>query len=295
MNLSGMYLDDTRAVLQVKGDDARGFLQGLVSNDMGKVVPGRGIFAALLTPQGKIITDFFVAAHDGTFLIDVSKERAADLLRRLTLYRLRAKIAISDLSSTHASALAMGELPAPPEGVEIFPDPRDAALGQRLMGPRAALLHLVAAAPPLDLAAHERLRITRHVPASGDLEPERFFLLDVNFEETHGVDFRKGCYVGQEVTSRMKHRASTRKRLVAILGHGHGHAQTPPPGTPVMAADHAIGELRSAAITASGYVALAQLRLDHLADAIAAGTPLTCGGNRIEVDKDEWWRAVLPA
>lgn len=287
MALSGIHLDDTRAVLAVSGETARAFLQGLVSNDMTKVAPGKGIYAALLTPQGKLITDFFVTEHDGAFLLDVPANRAADLEKRLTLYRLRAKLTLSNLSATHAVACLMGATPDTAEGIAIFADPRDAALGSRLIGPRSALTARVEESP-LDATALERLRIARHVPSSAELEPDKFFLLDINFEEANGVDFRKGCYVGQEVTARMKHRASARKRLLTVsLG------AVAAPGTPVLAGDHAIGELRSCLPDGTGAIGLALLRLDRLREAEVTQTKLTCDGNRIEVARDDWWRSLV--
>lgn len=287
MALSGIHLDDTRAVLAVSGETARAFLQGLISNDMARVAPGKGIFAALLTPQGKLITDFFVTEHEGAFLLDVPATRAADLEKRLTLYRLRAKLTIANLSATHAVACLLGAPPEASPALAIFADPRDPALGFRIIGPREEL-EAGESRQKLDPAAIEQLRIARHVPSSRELEPDRFFLLDINFEEANGVDFRKGCYVGQEVTARMKHRASARKRLVTV--HLAAMAE---PGTPVLAGDHAIGELRSAVPVASGAIGLALLRLDRLREAEVTQTTLTCGGNRIEVAPDDWWRSLV--
>lgn len=287
MAISGIHLDETRAVLAVSGETARAFLQGLVSNDMAKVAPGRGIFAALLTPQGKLITDFFVTEHDGAFLIDVAAARAADLEKRLTLYRLRAKIGLADLSATHAVACLMGAVPDGAAQLASFADPRDAALGFRVIGPRPELAAL-AATKPMEASVIERLRIARHVPSSRELEPDKFFLLDINFEEANGVDFRKGCYVGQEVTARMKHRASARKRLLTV------HLDTAAaPNTPILAGELAIGELRSSMKDGDRFIGLAHLRIDRLSEAQSESLPLTCGGNRIEVAQDDWWRSLV--
>ena len=177
--------------------------------------------------------------------------------------------------------------------IAAYDDPRDGALGKRLIGPHALVAEMSARLPALEGAAHERLRMTRHVPGSADLEPGKFFPLDLNFEEANGVDFRKGCYVGQEVTSRMKHRASARKRLVTV----HLDAAAAP-GTPILAGDHAIGELRAIGPGAPGGPAstgLALVRLDRLIEARDEARPLTCGANRIEVDADDWWQPLVRA
>ena len=228
-----------RAVLAVTGPEAAPFLQGLVTNDVTKVSPGSSAYAALLTPQGKIITDFIVhAAPDGLHL-DVPATHAADLLKRLKLYRLRAKIGLDDISQAYAvyaffpPMSSPGEVAAKPaEGPP--PDPRLPALGGRWVAPADSVT------PDAALADWHRHRLALGVPDSADTEGQ--FALDANLEELHGLDFKKGCYVGQEVTARMKHKAAPRRRLVPVAFEG----DLPPPGTRLTdAAGAEIGELKA--------------------------------------------------
>jgi folate-binding protein YgfZ len=194
-------IEDSRTIWTLTGKDAVPFLQGLVSNDMRPLETGPGIvWTALLTPQGKYLADFFVIRlSDGKLLIDIASGLAADTLRRLTLYRLRAdvQIAVSDLKVTRG-------LGTPPGGA--LPDPRHPALGWRLY----------AAAPlPMPEVDWNRIRVDNLIPESGvELIPDETYILEAGFERLHGVDFRKGCYVGQEVTARMKHKTELRKGLV---------------------------------------------------------------------------------
>ena len=252
-----------RAVLAVMGDTAADFLQGLVTNDVTKLNPGSGTYAALLTPQGKIITDFLVHAIEGGFHLDVPATHAADLLKRLKLYRLRAPVALEDLSATHAVFASFpppsftGEVAAKPTE-RANPDPRLHALGARWIAPAVSLT------PDADLADYHIHRLALGVPDSADTEGQ--FALDANLEELHGLDFKKGCYVGQEVTARMKHKAAPRRRLARIVLDG----PVPAPGTRLTdAGGTEIGDLR----TGLGSVAIASVRLDRL----AAGAGLSAG------------------
>lgn len=251
-----------RAVISVGGAGARDFLQGLVTNDMAACAPGRPIYAALLTPQGKILHEFLVHERDGAFLIDCAAATAADLEKRLTMYRLRAKI---DIARRGDLAVAAGT----DAGV---PDPRLAALGTR---------EIVSGGSPSDgTAAYHTRRLALGVPDSADLPPDTVFALDAGLEELNGVSFKKGCYVGQEVTARMKHRATARRRIIVADVEG----QLPPQGTPITAGGKEIGTLA----TGLGSRALALVRLDRWDEAKAANMPITANGQNVTLTKPEW-------
>ena len=256
-------VDTRRALLRVEGADARPFLQGLVTNDVTRLAPGRAVYAALLSPQGKYLFDFLlVEAGDGAVLVDVAADRAAALLQRLSLYKLRRAVTVTAAEGLGV-ALVWGEAPA--TAALAVPDPRDPALGWRLYAadPLAALAE--AGATPATFADYDTLRLTRAVPETGtDLVPDETYILEAGFERLHGVDFRKGCYVGQEVTARMHHKTELRKGLLPVRVEG----TPPPPGTPVLMADgRAAGTLHSA-IDGLG---LAHLRFDRLDGPLMAG------------------------
>ena len=263
------FLED-RGVIRVSGPEAGAFLQGLVTNDVAALPIGGARFAALLSPQGKILFDFLVLrvpAQDGAaFLLDCAAALAADLAKRLGFYRLRAKVGIADESADHGVIAFWGEAPENAPGGFIYADPRDARLGHRAILPRAKAI----AVGEGDAAAYHAHRIALGVPEGGaDFAYGDAFPADANMDLLNGLDFEKGCYVGQEVVSRMRHRSSVRKRIVRLRLEG----EAPPPGTPVMAGGATLGVLGSSA----GGEALAMLRLDRLEEAIAAGTPAAVG------------------
>ena len=256
------FLDD-RGVLRVSGAEARGFLQGLFTCDVERVAPGNPAFGALLTPQGKIIVDFILTEQDDAFWLDVPATLAADLLKRLRLYRLRAQIELSDLSETLGVQAFWGQEP-PPAGAQ--PDPRHPGLGARLIAERATLVKT-----PGDRTAYEALRIACAIPQGGaDFAYGDAFPHEANMDLIGGVDFKKGCYVGQEVVSRVHHRGTARRRILTAELTG----PAPAPGTPVLAGETEVGVLCSTA----GAHALASIRLDKAEDAKTTGTPLTAGG-----------------
>jgi hypothetical protein len=236
-----------RALIEVVGADAATFLQGLITNDVAKAASGRAIYAALLTPQGKIIYAFIVAPTDGGYLIDCAKPQAADLVARLKKYKLRAKVTIAERPD-----LAVVASPTAIEG--SVADPRLAAMG--------FLSYEATPNAPDNSAAYNTHRIAQGVPEASDIAPETHFPLDCNFEELHGVDFDKGCYVGQELTARMKHRATARRRIMPV----EASAPLPPSGTPITLGTAELGEL----LGHTGTHGLALIRLDRLADATEA-------------------------
>ncbi len=255
------FLED-RGLVRVSGSEARGFLQGLFTCNLERVAPGAPGFGALLTPQGKILVDFIISQEGEAFWLDAPLTLAADLLKRLRLYRLRAQIDLTDMSEAMGVAAVWGE--AAPPGAE--PDPRQPGLGARLIGERAAL-----AALPDQRAAYEALRIACAVAKGGvDFAYGDTFPHEANMDLVGGVDFKKGCYVGQEVVSRVHHRNAARRRILPVKFD----APAPAPGTPVLAGEIEIGTLGS---SVAGH-GLASIRTDKAQDAAAAGTPLTAGG-----------------
>jgi tRNA-modifying protein YgfZ len=270
MHKKAAMLED-RGVISVSGADATSFLQGLLTNDVERLAPNDARYAALLTPQGKILFDMIVvralAGEEPSYLIDCTAAQAADLAKRLGFYKLRAKVAIADMSADRAVAAFWGaESPGVAEGV-LYADPRDPRLGWRAILPRP-----IAAAVGLEhVGEYEGLRIAAGTPKGGlDFAYADAFPHDANFDLLHGVDFDKGCYVGQEVVSRMKHRGTARKRVARVKLAG----PAPAPGTPVMDGELAVGSLGSS----SGREALAMLRIDRVEDASTAGRPLSAGG-----------------
>ncbi|BAM91460.1 putative glycine cleavage T protein [Bradyrhizobium oligotrophicum S58] len=274
--MKATFLDD-RGVVQVSGDDARKFLNGLFTTDVGKLHPGEARFGALLTPQGKIIVDFLVAQLPSTeagerFVLDCPRALAQALTDKLNLYKLRAKVAVANLSDQlGVSALWDGAVGTAIEA--SFIDPRHESLGTRVIAPQAALADIAArlGAEIVDSTVYEAHRIECSVPRGGlDFMYGDAFPHETNMDRLHGVDIGKGCYVGQEVVSRMHHRGTTRTRSAQVLLEG----ASPEPGTPITAGDKTIGTMGSAA----QHKGMALLRIDRAAEAIEAGTPLTAGG-----------------
>jgi folate-binding protein YgfZ len=283
-----------RGVIKVTGDVARKFLHGLVTADMLVLTPGTARFCALLTPQGKIIADFFVAealaAEGGGFFLDVPRALAATLVEKLNLYKLRAKVLIEDLSEILGVLVAWDDQDTTKDYTTkyglVYADPRLPALGLRIMiaphqaGQAAAELgaDLVAAE---DYEAH---RIALGIPRGGvDFAYGDAFPHEADMDQLGGVDFAKGCYVGQEVVSRIEHRGIARSRAVPIRYDG---AQ-PENGAPVTAGERQVGTMGSAA----GGLGIALLRLDRVAE---AAEPLKAGGVPIHVIKPDWARFSLP-
>jgi tRNA-modifying protein YgfZ len=281
-----------RGVVKVVGDDARRFLNGLVTNDVDKVAPGKPRFAALLTPQGKIIVDFIIAeapaGDGGGFFLDCPRALASTLVERLTFYKLRAKVICEDLSNG-LGVMAIWDGTGDSEYGLSYPDPRLATLGSRVILPPN-----LAAEAAADLGCalataetYEAHRIPLGVPRGGlDFVYGDTFSHEADMDQLNGVDFEKGCYVGQEVVSRVEHRASARSRVVPIAYDEFA----PISGLPIMAGDKQIGTLGS---TAEGH-GLALMRLDRIEDALTAGKQLEAGGITIRAVKPAWAKFDWP-
>jgi len=284
MNNGRMAILPDRGVLCVGGEDARPFLHGLLTQTIETLKPGAATFAALLTPQGKVLFDFLVLAREQDFLLDCPRGQLGDLTRRLAMYKLRAKVEIADLSDRLAVAAlwGAGEDVSLPADLVAFTDPRMAALGHRLIAPEARLREAANArswtlGEPADYEAH---RIGLGVPESGkDYGSGEVFAHDACIDQLGGVDFRKGCYVGQEVVSRMHHRGTARKRFVIAQG-----ADLPGPGAPVTAGATNLGKLTSVADGS----ALALIRIDRAGEALARGEPVSAGDTTVELVRPEW-------
>lgn len=281
-----------RGVIAVSGPDRVAFLQGLISNDTTKVAPGQAIWAALLTPQGRFLNDMFVAANDDgeTLLLETDRERAAALARKLAMYKLRSQVKVEDRSATMEVAAVFGAgVDAgrlAHDGLVAFVDPRLPELGVRVLGPAgtvaATLSSLGCSERPL--ADYDALRLGLGVPdGSRDLVVEKALLLENGFDELNGVDWQKGCYMGQELTARTKYRALIRKRLFPVRVEG----ALPAPGTAVLDGLEEVGEVRSGV---EGR-ALAMLRLDAIGD----GHVLTAGDARLVPEKPAWMRLTAEA
>lgn len=295
----GSYaLLDDRGVLEVAGADRLTFLQGLISNDVRKLAPNRALYAAFLTPQGKYLHDFFLVEHGDVIWLEGERARLPDLLRRLSMFKLRAKVSLADVSANFTIAVAFGADVGSKLGLAAdlgtaasfgdgiaYIDPRLAELGARLIVPSSAGLRAIEAAglARAETGDYDRLRLSLGVAdGSRDLTVEKAILLEAGFDELHGVDWDKGCYMGQELTARTKYRALIKKRLMPVKVAG----PLPGPGTAVTLGDQEVGEMRSG----RGDLALALLRLELVNEAAKTGVPLLAGGARLTPIKPAWAR-----
>jgi tRNA-modifying protein YgfZ len=258
-----------RGVIEVGGEDRANFLQGLVSNDVTQAIPGRSVWAALLTPQGKWLADFFILADGDRLLLDCERALTPLLLQRLARFRLRSKVTLRAAEEFSVYA-AWGGTPTetPTRQAVVAPDPRLPEAGWRLVS-----------ATPLPATVFEadwdRHRLALGLPdGSRDLEAEKTILLEAGFDELNGVSWTKGCYMGQELTARTKYRGLVKRRLVPVAVSGG----LPPPGTPVLRNAVDVGTMRSGR-DQSG---LAVLRIDALHDT------LTCGGATLTPRVPAW-------
>ena len=266
--MTRLALLPARAVLELAGADRVGFLQGLVSNDVAAAAPGRAVWAALLTPQGKWLADFFVLSDGERLLLDVEAGQAAMIAQRLSRYRLRSAVRVAP-AALHVHAAWDGT----PFGAEAVaaPDPRLPDAGWRVLAPA-----------PLPADADEgnfdRHRLALGLPdGSRDLEAEKTVLLEAGFDELNGVSWDKGCYMGQELTARTKYRGLVKRRLVPVAVAG----PLPAPGTPVLREGAEVGAMRSG----RDALGMALLRLEAL-----SGGPLACGEARLTPRVPGWMR-----
>lgn len=259
-----------RGILKLSGADALALLDRLVTIEASDLADGGAGYAALLSPQGKIIADFFLFRAGPDVYLDAPAAVTGDLLKRLTLYRLRAAVTLADVTAETAVHVLWSDgdsLPdAPPDALAAAADPRLPVLGLRVLTPAAATLSAeIARATPADWAAR---RVAFGVPDSGiDFALGDAFPHDADMDDLNGVDFTKGCFVGQEVVSRMKHRGTARRRVIRVIAD----APLPAPGTPILADGRPAGTLG----TVAGSEGLALVRLDRVKAARDAGLPVT--------------------
>lgn len=283
---------ENRGLIRARGPDTRTFLQGLISNDVNNVSPSQAIYAAFLTPQGKYLYDFFVAEIDGTLYLDCEAARLDEFLKRLKMFKLRADVDLSDASDQMTVAVIFGDGAAASCGLAETPgtatgfaggvaytDPRLAAAGVRTVLPAAGAADALAASgaqtsTPENYDAH---RLALGLPdGSRDMVIDKAILLESGFEELNGVDWNKGCYMGQELTARTKYRGLVKKRLLAVAVDG----PLPEPGTQVTAGGKDAGEIRSG----RDGRAIALLKLE----AVANGEELTAGNATLRPDPADW-------
>ena len=279
------HLSD-RGVVRVTGEEARKFLDGLFTCDMDQVTPQAPRFGALLTPQGKILFDFIVfeapQEAGGGFYLDCAKVFAPDLVKRLIFYKLRAKVAVEDLSSPLAVVAGWGDAPMPDEEIGLVAtDPRLASLGWRAVVAAEDVASLAPSEEGNEDAYHAH-RIGLGVPAGGkDFLWNDAFPHEAMMDQLRGVDFDKGCFVGQEVVSRMQHRGTARTRTLPVVYLDGFVAEA---GADVTAGERTLGRVGPGAAGR----ALATIRLDRAADALAAGETLRAGGLPIRIEKPDW-------
>lgn len=284
MSYSHMTLLPDRSLIGLSGPDAAGFLQGLITNDVESAEPGEAIFAGLLTPQGKILSDFLIYVRDAeSFWIDCASERAADLAKRLGMYRLRSKVEITDLCGEMAVGAAWGEIAGEGDAAFLatYPDPRFPALGQRVITARATGGADGGDVPAALESAYHSHRIALAVPQGGlDYAYGEAFPHEACYDDLHGVDFKKGCYVGQEVVSRMHHRGIAKTRIAAV----DASAPLTERGAEIRAGDVPVGTLGSM----DGTKGIAMVRLDRAEDAARASVALRVGEVALTLRRPPW-------
>jgi folate-binding protein YgfZ len=264
-----------RAVLAVTGEDRVGFLQGLVSNDVAEAAPGHAVWAALLTPQGKWLADFFIMSDGDRLLLDCERAQFVTLQQRLSRYRLRSRVVLGDADMrVYAAWDGRPEMEGPEGASVIARDPRLPEAGWRVLTPEP--IHANATEDDWDLH-----RLALGLPdGSRDMEAEKSILLEAGFDELNGVSWSKGCYMGQELTARTKYRGLVKRRLVPVMIDG----TAPAPGTPLLHDGREVGAMRSA----SGRHGMALVRLEAL------GRALTSGEATVTPVVPEWMRTPTP-
>ncbi len=290
-----------RGVLAIDGPDARAFLQGIITNDIDQVDRACAIYAALLTPQGKFLFDFFIADDgDGGLLLDTRRDRLDTLVERLDFYRLRAKVRIRDVSEDWRVSALIGDeaariarLVSRPGNARraecsiIMIDPRLAALGVRVIHPvdRPVFAEIADMSPD----AYDAHRLDLSVgEATLDFIVEKSFALESNFDHLNAIDFTKGCYVGQELTARTRYRGTVRRRLYRVVSTNDG--SLPGPGTLITAGKTEIGEMRSS----RGTTGIALIRMDRLEE--AGDREIRAGTDALVAERPGWFpRESAPA
>lgn len=283
---------ENRGVLAITGEDTDTYLQGLISCDVAKVTPALAGYSAFLTAQGKYLHDFFLIRVDDTLFLDCESERLADLKKRLSMYKLRSKVTIEDVSDAWAVAVVWGDDAASTLGLDdalgavktvdggiLYGDPRLAAIGARALLAKETTSDTLAAtdSDAASAADYDQARLAFGLPdGSRDMEVDKALLLENGFDELNGVDWQKGCYMGQELTARTRYRGLVKKRLLPVTIDG----PTPPPGTPVMIDDKEAGQMRSGA----GTIGLALMRLDALEKADS----FPCGDATVTPSQPDW-------
>ncbi len=275
---------NSRSVLEITGADAQDFLQGLITNDIIAVSPTQAIYTALLTPQGKILFDFFISQpRPDTYWLECARAQCADLAKRLTFYKLRADVAIKPLSDDLKVTCIWGE------GAKIsgdgfsYADPRCAQSGIRMIA-TAEAMPITGNRVDADSYTAHRVKLGL-ADSDADIGSSLRFAHECNLDMLNGVDFSKGCYVGQEVVSRMHHKQAARKRILPVSA-----PQPLTTGAAIMAEGKSIGEI----LTSTGTHALAVLRLDKADAAIVAGIDLTVDGTAIRLNKPDWAEFPFP-
>jgi folate-binding protein YgfZ len=283
-----------RGIISVSGPDSRDYLQGLISNDITQVSSDKAIYAALLTPQGKYLFDFFISQLGEKLLIECEKSRTSELMKRLRMYKLRANADLLDETEDYSilalwgdsvreamglNKMGLGSAKEKSGGVQMI-DPRLEAVGGRIIIPinAAAIEIKLIGAGLASLSDYDLHRLKLGLPnASRDMVIDKAILIESGFDELNGIDWNKGCYMGQELTARTKYRGLVKKRLVSITIEG----ATPKPGTPIMVGDKSVGEMRSS----NGKSGIALLRLDQLEN---DATNYICGQAILSPSKPEW-------
>ena len=293
------HLLENRGFLRIDGADRVAFLQGLVSNDVTRVALDRAGYGAFLTAQGKFLFDFFLVADGDALVLDTEGDRVGDFFRRLRMYRLRSKVDISQGGYRAAVAVgdgALGALGLPAErgaarpfgGGVAYVDPRHVEAGARVLLPASADDGVLAAAglQPTGIEAYDRRRVALGLPdGSRDMAVEKTVLLEAGFEELGGVDFAKGCYMGQELTARTKYRGLVKRRLMPIAING----PLPAPGTEITLDGREAGEVRSVVPDGDAHATgLAMIRLNRLEEAFQGGLPLMAGEATVIASRPAW-------
>ncbi len=255
----------SRALIAVSGPDWRGFLQGLITQDVETLKPGEVRFGALLTPQGRLLHDLFVIGRDDGCWLDVAAEHRAAILQRLLMYRLRAKVEIATDDAAVAAAFGAG---TPGEGFAV--DPRVPELGWRGYGVPVSG----------DEAAYNAHVLALGLPAPADWGSDRTYPIEANFDLVNGIDFHKGCYVGQETTSRMKRRGQIKNRMLPVVFEG----PAPSPGAEILVGDLRAGEV----LCGANGRAMALVRLDRI-----EGAALSVDGRPVRIERPAWLSAAL--